>query len=133
MKTEARHCTDAWMYMRRPHGMKDSHPYLGRPRGYVRPRGRTTPQVTAGLNREESAEAIVPEDARRWGSWGRAERASEPWNEGSERMQGTQKTLDSYPGRNTTESEEYRGAQSMCVMESADRVTYDDLIEKVLR
>ena len=47
-------------------------------------------------------------------------------------MRGKQKTLDSYPGRDTTESEEYQGAHSMSDTESAERVTYDDLIEKVL-
>lgn len=47
-------------------------------------------------------------------------------------MQRQQKTLDSYPDGDTTESEEHQGAQSMQAMESAERVTYDDLIERVL-
>ena len=40
--------------------------------------------------------------------------------------------MDSYPGRDTTESEEYQGAHSIDVMGIVDRVTYDNLIEKVL-
>ena len=47
-------------------------------------------------------------------------------------MCGTQKTLDSYPARDTTESEEYQGAQSMSAAEMEGRHTYDDLIERVL-
>ena len=47
-------------------------------------------------------------------------------------MQRQQKTLDSYSDGDTTESEEHQGAQSMQAMESAERVTYDDLIERVL-
>ena len=58
--------------------MKDSHPYLGRPRGNDRTSVRSTPAVTRGLNREESAEAIVPRMPRK-GFWGRAEQASESW------------------------------------------------------
>lgn len=47
-------------------------------------------------------------------------------------MQRRQKTLDSYPAKDTTESEGYLGAQSISDAEHAERVTYDDLIEFVL-
>lgn len=47
-------------------------------------------------------------------------------------MRGKQKTLDSYPEMDTTESEEHQGAQSMSVAETDERHTYDDLMEKVL-
>ena len=63
--------------------MKDSHPYLGRPRGNDRTSVRSTPAVTRGLNREESAETIVPEGCHEE-SWGRAEhRYSNPTIEGA--------------------------------------------------
>ncbi len=47
-------------------------------------------------------------------------------------MQGTQKTIDSYRGRDTTESEEHRGAHSIQGAETDGRDAYGDLIELVL-
>ena len=45
-------------------------------------------------------------------------------------MYTTQNTLDSYCGKDTTESKEHRRARGM--IESREWVTYDDLIEKAL-
>ena len=112
--------------------MKDSHPYLGRPRGDDRSSVRSTPAVTRGLNREESAETVVAEDARVWGSWRRVERTPALRNGGKEDMRGKQKTMDSYLLDDRIRSEDTAGAPSMSEMDTAEGDTYSDLLELVL-
>ena len=109
--------------------MKDSHPYLGRPRGNDRTSVRSTPAVTRGLNREESAETIIAEDAHVWGSWRRVERTPALRNGGREDMRGKQKTMDSYLLDDRIRSEDRAGAPSMSEMDTVEGDTYSDLLE----
>jgi len=96
------------------------------------PSETATPPVTAGLNREGSAEAIVPRTlTTRVPGKGRTNISIEV-GQGSGYMQRRQKTLDSYSTQERTESENKCVAPSVYDTERNETVTYDNLLEEVL-